>query len=219
MRAPVTVVTATIPGREKLLGECLASVFAQTIEVQAHLINAQSTTEGFYGPSHCAIQQNLLLESVQTPWMMRLADDDMLLPHHIETLLPYLEQADVIYSFADNRPKINTNDWTQEEIINYLLDKNFIDGSAVITRMDPVIAVGGWPVAIESDGEGSIRFPGQGRAVCEDWAMFYNLAAAGAKFLCVPEVTWFYRIGTHNRISSSGWKYENGRWAEIPVRF
>ena len=110
MRAPVTVVTATIPGREVLLMECLESVYRQSVEVEAHLVLAQSCTEGLPSPVHCAKMQNALLASVTTEWTMRLADDDLLLPEHIATLMPYFDEAaDVIYSWdaSGNRPKWN----------------------------------------------------------------------------------------------------------------
>ena len=77
-RASVTVVTGTIPGREVLLGECIASVFAQSREVEGHVIYAQSCTEGLWPPHHCALQQNVALAAVETEFCMRLADDDKL---------------------------------------------------------------------------------------------------------------------------------------------
>jgi hypothetical protein len=198
VRAPVTVVTATIPGRETLLGLTLASVYVQTVEVECHLVMAQSITEGLVPPVHCAAQQNALLASVTSAFTMRLADDDRLLPHHIETILPHLDVADVVYTYDanNNRPRIDCTEWDQSKLIARFAERNWIDGSAVAIRTDLLQAVGGWPTdwsgGNHTDGTG--RFLGTG-VPAEDWACFYNLAVAGARFVCIPEPTWLYGTG------------------------
>jgi hypothetical protein len=197
-RAPVTVVTATIPGREELLGECLKSVYAQTVEVEEHLVMAQSCTEGLVPPQHVAIQQNVLLDKVKSTFCMRLADDDRLLPHHVGTLLPYLSEHDVIYSYDANGtlPRIDCTDWPQDQIVEHLSRYNWIDGSAVAIRTDMLREVGGWPTdwvgGNHMRGDGYFQTTGK---PAEDWAAFYLLAQAGARFCCVPEDTWIYGTG------------------------
>lgn len=197
-RAPVTVVTATIPGREALLGLTLASVYAQTVEVEAHLIMAQSCTEGLVPPQHVALQQNALLASVRSAFTMRLADDDQLLPHHIETYLPHFDDADVIYSYDANnsRPRIDCTGWDQAHLVAKFAERNWIDGSAVAIRTDLLRSVGGWP----TDWSGGSHTDGSGRFIstglpAEDWSCFYSLALAGARFVCIPEPTWLYGTG------------------------
>src|ERR1017187_9815448 len=147
MRAPITVVTATIPGREALLGLNLASVYEQTREVEGHLVIAQSCSEGLRPQVHVARQQNLLLDSVWTEFTMRLADDDRLLPHHVETVLPYLDEADVVYSWDANndRPRVDCSEWGQDRLVAQFEKENWIDGSAVCIRTDMLRLVGGWP--------------------------------------------------------------------------
>ncbi|MGA3220554.1 MAG: hypothetical protein ABSE77_15970 [Acidimicrobiales bacterium] len=205
MRAPVTVVTATIPGREVLLTECVQSVYTQTVEVEAHLVLAQSCTEGLPGPVHCAKMQNALLWAVATEWTMRLADDDLLLPHHIATLLPYFgERADVIYSWdaSENRPRWNANVLSQAQLVAALRQTSWIDGSAVAIRSSWLKEVGGWPTSYEGTPPFAGHFSGFPPAVtCEDHACFLRLAQTGARFLCVPEETWVYRAGRWPRIS------------------
>ena len=202
MRAPITVLTATIPGRSVLLTECVDSVYAQTTEVEAHLVLAQSCTEGLPSPVHCAQMQNTLLNVVNTEWTMRLADDDLLLAHHVETLLPYLELADVVYSWDEsgNRPRWNANVLSQQALVAAFRKTSWIDGSAVAIRTSWLRKIGGWPTEYEGTPPFHGHFKGM-KATCEDWAAFYLLARAGARFLCVPEETWVYRAGGWPRIS------------------
>ena len=202
MRAPITVITPTIPGRSVLLTECVDSVYAQTTEVEAHLVLAQSCTEGLPSPVHCAQMQNTLLNVVNTEWTMRLADDDLLLAHHVETLLPYLDQADVVYSWDEsgNRPRWNANVLSQQALVAALRETSWIDGSAVAIRTSWLRKIGGWPTEYEGTPPFHGHFKGM-KATCEDWAAFYLLARSGARFLCVPEESWIYRAGGWPRIS------------------
>ena len=204
-RAPITVLTPTIPGREVLLAECVASVTAQTVEVANHLICSQSCSENLPSPVHCARMQNALLPAVRTEWTMRLADDDLLLPHHVATLLPALEPGvDVVYSWdeASNRPRIDCTGWPQEKLIHELGKTSWIDGSAVAIRTDMLVGVGGWPHKAVGRPPFHGHFSGFPEAVtCEDHACFYRLACQGAKFVCIPQETWVYRAGAWGRIS------------------
>ena len=203
-RASVTVVTGTIPGREQLLGECIASVFAQTREAEGHIIFAQSCTEGLWPPHHCALQQNVALAAVETEFCMRLADDDKLLPHHIETLEPFFDSYDVIYSYdvGDNRPRVDCTNWPQDELTAKMFEANWIDGSAVAIRTEALKEIGGWP----TDWSGEHHMHG-GKFIstglpAEDWSAFFSLASIGAKFRCVPELTWRYGVD-HGSLRSS----------------
>ena len=196
--------TASIPGRETLLAETLKSVYNQTLEVECHLVMAQSITEKVQPTLHVSQQQNVLLRAVETEWTMRLADDDQLLPHHVETLMTHSEGADVIYSFDanHNRPHFNSNHYDQKMLADALSTHNWIDGSAVMIRTEFLKLVGGWPTLWVGD-EVDYRlghFEGMA-ANCDDWGCFYTLALAGAKFRCVPEETWCYNVGDWERIS------------------
>lgn len=207
MTAPVTVVTPTIPTRRELLVRCMNSVDNQTVPVESHLIMSQPPIEGMQGPVHCAHQQNHLLPSVRTEWTMRLADDDLLLPQHIEILSRHFADADVIYSYDANhdRPRTDCTSWGQEWLVNKLAETNWIDGSAVAIRTDLLRAVGGWPTMWT--GGNHLGFQGHFvgmKANADDWACFYRLAQAGARFHCVPQGTWMYGNGNWPRLSTGG---------------
>jgi hypothetical protein len=200
MTAPITVVTATIPGRQKLLDRCLTSVYDQLEPVAKHLVCAM--LPGSPATVECARAQNDLLPAVGTPWVMRLADDDQLLPHHTRTVLPYLHNnlfaPDVVYTYeaSGNRPRFDCTGWPQDTLIEALEEANFFDASGAVIRTDKLLSVGGWPTEWE-DG----HFAGT-KAYYEDWACWLALARAGARFVCVPEPTWVYDDGPHPRIST-----------------
>jgi hypothetical protein len=181
MRASLTIITATIPGREESLGRTIASVFNQTVEVEAHLIMAQSITEGLPQPLHAAKQQNWPLPSVRSEWVARLADD----------------LADVIYSWDahHNRPRFDCAAWSSERIAAELMTHNWIEGSAVAIRTELFRQVGGWPENWATDrnphGFGGY-YEDMWPVCCDDWGASVRLARAGARFVCIPKETWAF---------------------------
>jgi hypothetical protein len=208
MNAPITVITATIPGREEMLAHCVASVYRQYQPVEAHLIMAQPPQHGIVSTVHCAMQQNLLLKAVETPWVMRLADDDQLLPNHVDTIMPLLlceDAPDVVYTYDANmlRPRVDCSDLSQEELITTLRRMNWIDGSAVVMRTEMLLKIGGWPT--EWEGPPPTKgghFKGLPEQInFEDWAAFYLMAKEGARFMCIRQFTWLYGAGAWPRIS------------------
>ena len=211
----VTVVTPTIPGREAMLAENIRSVNAQTLPVDSHMIMSHPPVEEMPSQVHCAHMQNWLLRSVVTPWVMRLADDDKLLPEHWAIYSDFVSmllqsstiRPDVIYSWdaSHNRPRVNCNGWSQDQLIDHLFRDNFIDGSAVVVNTMLLCQVGGWPSKWEDKPPWGAHFVGHdGRplAAYEDWALWQVLARAGAKFVCIPEETWLYGAGDWPRISN-----------------
>lgn len=88
----VTVITATIPERAGMLEECVASVCAQTYRDYEHLILLDSKREG------CSAMVNRMVADAQGEWLLPIADDDLLLPGCLQTLLDHSEDADVVYS-------------------------------------------------------------------------------------------------------------------------
>jgi hypothetical protein len=90
--ADITVVTATCPGREALLAECMASVDA------AGLPQIVDMDEDREGP---AAVRNRLAELVTTPWVVFLDDDDLLYPRYAEIVAPHFEHSDMVYTGWD----------------------------------------------------------------------------------------------------------------------
>jgi hypothetical protein len=197
----VTALTPTIPGRENLLAEAVRSVNAQTVPVHAHLIRCQRPS-GEAAPHLCS-QFNALLPAVDTEWVAVLADDDLWLPNYVEALEPAFESADVVYSWdvGGMQPRIDCTDWSNAEIFDHLNHSNFIAATAAI-RTSALRSIGGWPTNWEGanyrDGGHFAGSP----AHAEDWELWRRLAAAGARFRCVPVETWQGRPGDWPRMTT-----------------
>jgi glycosyltransferase involved in cell wall biosynthesis len=89
-RPLVSVLTPTIVGREAFLEECMISVNGQTYTNFEHLVKLDSHKRG------CAQIMNQLARKARGQWLLPLADDDLLLPAALETLLE--ADGDIIWS-------------------------------------------------------------------------------------------------------------------------
>ncbi len=88
----VSVLTPTIAGRERLLEECRLSVLYQTHSGWEHLRLLDENRDG------CAATMNTLAEEARGEWLLPLADDDLLLPGCLDTLLKASNGHDIVYS-------------------------------------------------------------------------------------------------------------------------
>lgn len=179
----VTVITPTIPGREAFLAECRESVMAQNWFPYAHLVRLDDpgVRDRAGKEDHMVEQHNALLYRVETEWLAVLHDDDTYLEHHIETILPALDDADVVYSYSTTEQvsRVDVSDWPQGQLVAALEASNIIPACAAI-RTDLMREVGGWQH--------------QERPLYSDWSNWLRLAKAGARFQCVPVETWGYRF-------------------------
>jgi hypothetical protein len=195
--APITVLTVTIPGREHLLAEQVATIFAQTVPVERQLICAHLPTTSEEPQVHYSAAKNSMLPAVSTPWVAVLNDDDLWLPNHVETVLPHLKNADVIYTWdaGRSRPRMDCNDRSTQEIADQLGRANFIDGNCLIRRK-LLEKVGGFPTDWVGEKLGQGGHYALTKACFEDWALWQRICRAGGRFRCVPVETWRYRMGT-----------------------
>lgn len=194
----VTVVTASIPGRERLLAEAIESVQAQIVPPSAHLIRIQSPN-GMINRVHLSHQRNQLLAGVRSEWLAILDDDDRYLPYHFEAIAPMLEtDADVIYTFAREGcvAREDVSSWTSERLLRRLAIGNCISSNAAI-RCGTVEAIGGWD---ERTFDPQTQRFATG-ATFDDWDLWIRLAQADARFCCVPVETWDYRSGDWKQMS------------------
>ena len=155
-----------------MLAEAVASVKHQGVEVQ-HLVGVDHTRRGA-GP----VLNDLLSDAVGE-WVMVLDDDDLLLPHHLATLTPYLEHGDVIYS----EPIVEGGTFVLYEhpFDGELLRRRNLVSHNALMRTELVRDVGGWAPIREFD-----------------WDLFKRLHGRGASFVKVPEKTWVYRLHGSN---------------------
>jgi glycosyltransferase involved in cell wall biosynthesis len=180
-RSSVAVLTPSLPERRSLLEQCRASVAAQTFAV-THLVGVDEAREG---PS---VIRNRLAAASNTDWLLPLDDDDLIDPDCVETLLAHADGADVVYPWC----RVEGSTWSPNRLFRAktLAKHNYIPVTALVSR-DLWETVGGWRVAPHS----------------EDWLFWRDCVAAGARFVCVPEILWTYRIQAAGT-SRNDWRKE-----------
>lgn len=172
----VSVITAALPSRVDQLAEACASVRAQTYPAIEHLIRFDYDRRG------SAYTRNALLAAVNGDYVAVLDDDDILYRNHLRELVGRAEatDADVVYSYCEveGRPGWNPS---RPFDAAALRAGNYIPITALI-RSTLLDDLGGWPESADSPGG------------FEDWALWLKALDAGARFECVPVVTWCYRL-------------------------
>jgi hypothetical protein len=145
--------------------------------------------------------KNLLLKAVSSEWVAVLNDDDYWLPHHVETVLPFLAEGDVVYSWEATgaKPRHDYSVMSQVEQVAHWDATNLLDGNALFRR-SALEAIGGFPTDWVGGGPWDGGHFADSIARFEDWRMFQQLARLGARFVCVPEETWVYGLGTPGQI-------------------
>lgn len=162
----VSVLTPSIPTRAHLLRECRRSVLCQTYEQWEHLVEVDRDREG------CAVVMNRLAADAKGEWLLPLADDDLLLPGCLETLLAGAEGADVVYA-----PPLVTGN---EDRWWFFQEPPAIPSFALIRR-SLWERLGGYDEALRRE---------------EDRQLWVAALAAGARFERVDAPTWVYRLWT-----------------------
>ena len=192
MTGTVSVLTASIFGRESSLYLAARSVGVQSHPIAQHIIVTRAP-EG-PAPPHQAASLNQALRAVESEWVAVLDDDNWWLPDHIAVLVDASDGADVVYSYDRDKviPRVNCNEWDANKVRSYLDAENFIDGGSAIIRTQALKDAGGFPVEWEGgllcDGGHYVDSP----ANFADWELWRRLAANGCVFRCVPAVTWVY---------------------------
>ena len=168
----ITVITPSIPGRVHMLAECIESIKAQEYQPVKHLYQIDSD---YRGP---AWTRNRLVDKTDSGWISFLDDDDLALPMHLLTHSE-CETSDVIFSWGeavhpDGGRKLFDSSYNPERILS---GHNTIPVTATV-RTELFREVGGF-----SETE---RF--------EDWHLWKKLIQYGARFTCIEQVTWEYRV-------------------------
>lgn len=158
-----------------MLAEAAASVAAQTMKPAAHLITIDYARTGPW-----AIH-NAHAEQAQTEWLAWLDDDDILLPRHIESLLAAAgSDVDLIYPWCEVQGRADFYPNSPFDAAA-LRRQNYIPITTMVRR-SVFLEVGGFP----NGGAES------------DYALLLRLLDHGARFVCVPTVTWVYRFRKDN---------------------
>lgn len=176
--ADVTILTPHLPWRAEMLEECKASANAQTILPVAHLVEPDPDCTGF------AATLNRLWPRASTKWVTVLADDDLLDPDFLETLLNAEEEnpdCDIYYVWCRTEGRGNHNPnrpW--DGGINF--PANGLFSLKMVRELD------GW--------RSNPRGPDT--ELHSDTDFLARAQAFGAKFCCVEQVKWTQRFHGHN---------------------
>ena len=172
----LTVITCTIPERAQMLAQLAAALDAQTVRPEWMI----EIDDSGHGP---VPNLNSLVDRADTEWVFRLDDDDLVDPEHFEILSAHLtDDFDVVYSWPRIDPTPADGRFTEDGLqvvfpLASLEERNFI-ASAAAVRRSLWVELGGLSNVPEEDADFWVRA----------WR-------AGARFRCIPQVTWTYRLG------------------------
>lgn len=176
----ITVVTPTLPDRFDQLVECIMSVDAQTVPVADHVI---ITDKNRHGPSWA---RNVGIKDVKTEFTLFLDDDDVLYKDYIETVTPFLDNYDVIYTWCKLVNFKAHLDVPFDE--NHLRQANFIPVTAVV-RTELLREVGCFD-----------------KGPYEDWKLWKKILDAGGRFKPIYLRKWEYRKASDGQnLKDMGW--------------
>lgn len=177
----ITVIMPHIPRRDDhpFFTEARESVEHQTRPADQFIIERDDEHTG------AAATLNRALEKVSGEWIAQMADDDFMLPNHLEVLEAHIDGADMLYPRCRT---IGNDDFRCVDGFDgeRLARGNYIPGGGSLIRTAAVRAVGGWCKPGDPD-----------QHKYEDWVMWKRLYAAGYVLRHVPVETWCYRFGNH----------------------
>jgi hypothetical protein len=140
----ISVVTPSTPPRAELLSKAMASMAAQTLLPEAHIVVVDHAGRGE------AATRNRGLFAVDTAWTAFLDDDDELYPHHLSALMRHQETtgADLVYPWFDVGCG-GTDPFPQREGVPFDEAAYRSGGFVPVTylvRTELAIAIGGFPL-------------------------------------------------------------------------
>jgi glycosyltransferase involved in cell wall biosynthesis len=170
----ISAITASIPSRPGKLAEAMESVRRQTLQPDEHLVAVDHARRG------TARVLTQLALAARNEWVATLDDDDLWYADHLATLAANSADADIVYSWCHVEGRPGFEDYLHREFdAAALCEANYIPNVALIRR-ELVADLGGWRYGVAND--------------FEDYDFWLRALAAGARFVCVPEVTWRYRL-------------------------
>lgn len=166
----VSVITATIPGREAMLRECRASIAGQTYAAAQHIVLMDELREG------CSVMVNRAANKALGDWVFFLADDDLALPRCLEIHMEHADNADIVYA----PPLV----WGIHDPWWYFQAPPAIPATALMRR-DLFLELGGYDESVVRE---------------EDRGLWKRAMAAGARFVRASgDPTWVYRMHQTNK--------------------
>lgn len=183
MTPRIFVITPSLPERGELRTEAAESVEAQLLAPAGHLIGIDHARIGPGRMRNALAGAASAISGVESDvWLAFLDDDDTMDCGHLMALSEAFARADVVYSYfrkAGHAPECLQN--VERFDPERLRAGNYIPVTVAI-RLRAFHSVGGF------------RPPQGSEPDFEDWLLWLRLLKAGARFECIPRVTWTYRF-------------------------
>lgn len=191
MSTDISMVIPTIGPRRAMLGQALRTVGEQTLLPDTIIVS--DDVEHLGGPA----TRQAGLDRVVTGLVAFLDDDDLLYPHHLETLVAAMEDtgADVIYPWF-----VCTGNDPFPQFFGEPFDPEF-------PHLFPITYLARTQVVRDAGGfaEGAKELYGHEQVAGEDWRAILGMVKNRAKIVHVPVRTWV-------------WQHHGGNTSGLPWR-
>ena len=183
----ISVIIATIPGREDLLKRAVDSVLNQTMKPDEIIIQLDNHRVG------APITRDKAIKQVSNKYVAILDDDDYLLPLHLEVLFNAIEKenADLVYpawhteqGFMTHLDHIFGKEWNNDEIHQVPI--------TWLAKTTSVKAIGGFSGRFDVN---SSEVDEHGHRVGEDFTLIKNFVRYNKKIFHVNVKTWVWNAG------------------------
>lgn len=185
MNHDITVCVPSIPPRAKLLRRALHSITLQSLAPAAVIVELDHDHTGAAETRHRA------LSKVDTEWVAFCDDDDVLDPHHLETLRVCAQEYDADYVWSRFRLRFPDGSYAEgPQPLGPGTFSQWNDDSPAQTTITTLVRtelaqkVGGFNVWADDGREIN------GERYGEDFDFTLRCRAAGAVFRHAPVVTW-----------------------------
>jgi glycosyltransferase involved in cell wall biosynthesis len=228
MLAPLVSVIVPTYNRPEMLAGCLRSILNQTypnveiivvndggVDVKKVIdpLNEKNTITFLEHPVNrgMAAARNTGIAVARGKYLAYLDDDDTYLPHHIETLVSFLENNDCKVAYTDahraHRKTINGRDTVQKRDVPYSID--FDSDRILIQNYIPTLCVMHEKSCLDATGTFAEEL-----TVLEDWDLWIRMSQR-YPFTHVKKITGEFVWRTDGKTMSSGRRAEFWRTVEI----
>jgi hypothetical protein len=176
-----------------MLSRAVGSVLAQELPAAAISIAVDTQRQG------AAATRDRALRAVRTQWTAFLDDDDQMQPEHLRVLMDAAQEsgADYVYSYYTVADALGTLMPHVDPLRHFgrPFDPQYPHQTTITVLVRTEIAQ---QVGFQDPPDGALI---DGQRYGEDFAFTVGCAAAGAKFLHVPQRSWLW---FHHGANSSG---------------
>jgi glycosyltransferase involved in cell wall biosynthesis len=226
--APLVSVIVPTYNRPGMLADCLKSIQSQTYQnVEAIVVNDggvdvkkiieslnrqnQITLLEHHANRGMAAARNTGIGVARGKYLAYLDDDDSYLPHHIETLVSFLENNDCKVAYTDaHRVHIKTidgQDALQRRDVPYSID--FDSDRMLVQNYIPTLCVMHEKICLDAAGPFD-----EGLTVLEDWDLWIRMSRR-FPFAHIRNITCEFAWRTDGKTMSSGRRKEFWRTVEF----